>query len=214
MKTTAKKLLYNIRNLWDLRVTRKGNNNHIRFKDAYLRKVRIDIQGNDNLISIASDTHLENCTITMKGSHFLLKIGNDCYFNNQLFCFEEAHASIIVGSEVVSYGGHMAAAEKNTRIVIGDNVILAKFHDIRTTDSHSILDRKTKQRINPGADVRIGNRAFIGEHATILKGVTIGDGAFIGIRSLAARDIPDHTLAAGVPAKILKDDIEWVWEKL
>jgi maltose O-acetyltransferase len=53
--------------------------------------------------------------------------------------------------------------------------------------------------------VRIGNDVWIGYHAIILPGVSIGDGAIIGAGSIVTRDIPPYTVAAGVPARVVRD---------
>jgi virginiamycin A acetyltransferase len=50
-------------------------------------------------------------------------------------------------------------------------------------------------------DTVIGNDVWIGQHATILPGVHIGDGAIIGARSVVSRDIPPYTIVAGNPAR-------------
>ena len=51
---------------------------------------------------------------------------------------------------------------------------------------------------------KIGNDVWIGYEATILSGVTIGDGAIIGARAVVAKDIPPYHIAIGNPAKVLK----------
>ena len=43
----------------------------------------------------------------------------------------------------------------------------------------------------------------------IQKGVHIGDGAIIAAGAVVCRDIPAHTLAGGVPAKVLKENVYW-----
>ena len=43
----------------------------------------------------------------------------------------------------------------------------------------------------------------------ILKGVTIGDGAIIAAGSVVTKDVPAHTIVAGVPAKVVEGIIEW-----
>jgi acetyltransferase-like isoleucine patch superfamily enzyme len=52
--------------------------------------------------------------------------------------------------------------------------------------------------------VRIGAGADIGTNATILPGVTIGEGAIIGAGAVVNSDIPAFTVAAGVPARVLR----------
>lgn len=54
------------------------------------------------------------------------------------------------------------------------------------------------------ADVTIGNDCWIGRDAMIMTGVTIGDGAIIGARSLVNKDVPPYAIVAGSPARILR----------
>ncbi|MDE7192107.1 MAG: sugar O-acetyltransferase, partial [Clostridia bacterium] len=54
------------------------------------------------------------------------------------------------------------------------------------------------------APVKIGNNVWIGAHATILSGVTIGDNAIIAAGAVVTKDVPQNTVVAGVPAKIIK----------
>lgn len=53
-------------------------------------------------------------------------------------------------------------------------------------------------------DVIIGNDVWIGTETLILSGVTIGDGAVIGARSVVVDDVPPYAIAAGNPARIVK----------
>lgn len=46
-------------------------------------------------------------------------------------------------------------------------------------------------------------RASIGSNATIISGVTIGEGALVGAGAVVTHDVPDHTIVAGVPARVI-----------
>lgn len=53
-------------------------------------------------------------------------------------------------------------------------------------------------------EITIGNDVWIGVECLIMDGVTIGDGAVIGARSVVTKDIPPYAIAVGQPAKVLK----------
>nr|WP_326167031.1 CatB-related O-acetyltransferase [uncultured Oscillibacter sp.] len=53
-------------------------------------------------------------------------------------------------------------------------------------------------------DIVIGNDVWIGYEAVILSGVTIGDGAIVGARSVVTRDVPPYTIVGGVPARPIR----------
>lgn len=91
------------------------------------------------------------------------------------------------------------------RIDIGHGVAISENVTIRDSDNHEILNDNHQ----PTKPIKIGNRVWIGTNVTVLKGVTIGDGAIIAAGSLVNKDIPANCLAGGVPAKILKSNIEW-----
>jgi acetyltransferase-like isoleucine patch superfamily enzyme len=55
---------------------------------------------------------------------------------------------------------------------------------------------------------RVGHRASIGSNATILCGLSIGEGATVGAGSVVTRDVPPWTVVAGVPARLLGSEAE------
>lgn len=91
------------------------------------------------------------------------------------------------------------------RIEIGENVAISHDVTIMDSDAHEGLwegYEKTKP-------IKIGNHVWIGTRVTILKGVTIGDNAIIAAGSVVTKDVPNNTIVAGVPAKVIKTDINW-----
>lgn len=81
-------------------------------------------------------------------------------------------------------------------IMIGEDVILGYNCTILC---HEFLPREYRL-----GEVFIGDGVLVGANTTILAGVSIGEGAIVGAGSLVNRDIPPHSLAAGVPAKVIK----------
>ncbi len=86
-------------------------------------------------------------------------------------------------------------------IEIGDNALIGQQVVIATLN-HDLVP-KNRANMYP-APVKIGNGVWIGAHATILAGVTVGDGAVIAAGAVVTRDVPANTVVGGVPAKIIK----------
>ena len=91
-------------------------------------------------------------------------------------------------------------------IEIGDNVRITYGVKFATHDGGVWTLRKMGLLEN--ADVfgriRIGNNCNIGWNAIILPGVTIGDNCVIGAGAVVTKDIPDNSVAAGCPAKVIE----------
>jgi acetyltransferase-like isoleucine patch superfamily enzyme len=112
------------------------------------------------------------------------------------------NATLILGSGYINNNLNLSCFEQ---IEIGLNVAISENVCIRDSDNHSML-HSSNSKTKP---IRIGNHVWIGMNAVILKGVTIGDGAVVAAGSVVNRDIPSRCLAGGVPARVLKNDIEW-----
>lgn len=87
---------------------------------------------------------------------------------------------------------------------IGNHVYLHRGLTIMTHDwaSWVFLD-KYHDFIPSHAKVTIGNNVWFGEFVTVLKGVKIGDNCIIGAGSIVTKDIPDNSVAVGIPAKVV-----------
>lgn len=82
--------------------------------------------------------------------------------------------------------------------------------DIRTGDSHSIIDTLTNERINYAQNIHIGNHVWIASHVSILKGVHIADSSVVATRAVVTRSFEEkNILIGGMPAKKLKENIAW-----
>ena len=55
------------------------------------------------------------------------------------------------------------------------------------------------------APIRIADKAWLGMNVTVLKGVTIGEGAVVAAGSIVTKDVPPWTLVAGNPARVIKE---------
>ena len=86
-------------------------------------------------------------------------------------------------------------------ITIGDNVLIGH-NVVIATLNHNIQPEKRANLIP--APVKIGSGVWIGSGAVILPGVTIGDNAVIGAGAVVTKDVPENTVVAGTPAKVMQ----------
>ena len=116
--------------------------------------------------------------------------------------------------ELVSFGrfphseGNLNAEDEiicTNKITIGNEVAIARGVIIRDTDSHEILDGKHIK----SQPIEIGDHVWIGARAMIMKGVKIGEGAIIAAGAIVTKDVPAKCLVAGVPAKVIRENVEW-----
>lgn len=129
-----------------------------------------------------------------------LDVGNFTFFTS-FFVSVNENAKLTIGSGYANYNVKIDCFEE---IQIGHEVAIAHNVIIRDSDSHQLSGQKNKS-----LPIKIGNHVWIGMNAIVLKGVTIGDGAVIAAGSVVTHDVPPRTLAAGVPAKVIREHIDW-----
>jgi maltose O-acetyltransferase len=86
-------------------------------------------------------------------------------------------------------------------IVIGDDVRMSRGVRLETGGLDFTAPRPFPHQ---GRPIHIQDGAWIGTHAVILGGVTIGSGAVIGAQAVVTKDVPSNTVVAGNPAKVVK----------
>lgn len=114
-----------------------------------------------------------------------VSIGKNCYFGDYL---------------------HLTCIEN---IKIGDNVLTGRWVTITDnghgkTEIEDLYIAPEYREIYVKGPTIIGDNVWIGDKATILPGLTIGDGCVIGANSVVSKDIPQYCIVAGNPAKIIK----------
>ena len=70
--------------------------------------------------------------------------------------------------------------------------------------TQSPYDKSYQSRVGKNPPVTIGNDVWIGWHAIIMPGVTIGDGAIVAAGAVVTHNVPAYAIVGGVPAKIIK----------
>ncbi|PRR84094.1 acyltransferase [Clostridium vincentii] len=190
-------------NMLSSKVFRKGGK-LIPYKKSYFilhKTAKVILKGNlttnDNCIKLNGRSTIvrmdTNSEINVNGGFSI------CY-GGDIICFE--NSKLTLGS---GFSNSNLKIRCTNSITIGNNVAISHDVTIMDSDAHNI-DYDGYQMTNP---VIIGNNVWIGSRAIILKGVKIGDGAIIAAGAVVTKDIPENTVVAGCPAKIIKNSIKW-----
>ena len=178
-----------------------------------LRKNKIKISGNNNILYVGKNTLLRDSNIFIKGNNNILYIGDNCVVNNTSIILDNEGAEIRIGNKTSIAKAQIVSLEPYN-IEIGEDCMLSYDIEIRNTDSHKIYDKNTNQRINEGKSINIGNHVWLGMRAIILKGVTIEDNSIVAGGSIVTKDVKVNTIVSGNPAKQIKENVYWTREEV
>jgi UDP-2-acetamido-3-amino-2,3-dideoxy-glucuronate N-acetyltransferase len=85
---------------------------------------------------------------------------------------------------------------------VGHGVIFINDSYPQAVNSDNSLQTEADWKVS---ETRVKTRASIGSNATILGGLTIGEGALAGAGAVVTKDVPDYGMVAGVPARVQGD---------
>ncbi len=152
--------------------------------------------------------HFRMSRLPWVASHAKIYIGDDVNFFGKVDIqsgriFDEPRLEIHNRVDI----GHLVGFLVNKEIVIEDDVNVASGVKFMDSDAHPrdaadrIADLPPKpEEIKP---IRICKNAWIGQNAFILKGVTVGEGAVVGVNSVVVTDVPPYSVAMGNPARVV-----------
>lgn len=114
--------------------------------------------------------------------------------------YTDCGKNITVGKNVFINSG--CRFQDQGGITIGDNALIGH-NAVLTTLNHDFSPEK-RSAMHP-APVVIGKNVWLGASVTLVPGVTIGDNAVIAAGAVVTKDVPAGTIAAGVPAKVIRE---------
>jgi acetyltransferase-like isoleucine patch superfamily enzyme len=128
--------------------------------------------------------------------------------------FDRTNAALFLGDRTFVGNSTIVIA---SRVEIGDDVLIAWGATITDHDSHALRFSDRKDDVTNWYDRRkdwgrveikpviIGDKAWIGLNAIILKGVAIGEGAVVAAGTVVTHDVPPYVVVAGNPARVVRE---------
>ncbi len=198
-----------------------GKNNRIKIgPKVFVKDSKIKLYG-DSSLELEEGCYLQGCTFIIRNAH--VKFGRCCELMNvKVSAFDGSYLEIggnsaVTGERELKDAATVTAkklwctwpplvAAKGGKITMGDCGLADT--TIYNTDYHPIYDFDGNI-INQDRDVIIEDNVWVGRRTVILKGVTLGNGCILGFGSVVSRSIPPHCIAAGMPAKVVKENVVW-----
>jgi lipopolysaccharide O-acetyltransferase len=169
---------------------KKYRENRIRHLVAYIGEdshIIDPFEIGENIYVGSNTTILENarikCLNDLSGTKASIRIGSNCYL-----CY---NLTILAAADVI----------------IHDNVLIASYVLI-TTENHGMNPESSIPYMNQPltyAPIEIGEGTWVGEKVSILPGVKIGKKCIIGTNAVVTHDVPDYSIAVGIPARVIEE---------
>ena len=173
-----------------------------KFKDS-----EVIVNGNENSIELLGRSSFNKFTITVVGSNNTIRIEKGVSLVGNVLIRGDGNALLI--KESTSFQNTSINIQEGTKVEIGKDCMFASGVQLRTTDSHSILDFDGN-RINAAKDILIGDRCWVGAEVFILKGAVLANCTVVGLRSVVTGKFrKENTIIAGLPATIIREDVQW-----
>ena len=187
----------------------------ILYLDSKTDEAKIYYRSKNLILGPQSKLYKDSLIYNMQGKQDLISVGEATHICGELLTFNYGGKITIGDNSFVGPGTRIWSGEE---IIIGSNVLISHNINIMDNNAHEINFEeraesykklhvigypKVKGSVKT-AKVIIKDNVWICFNSTILKGVTIGEGAIIGANSLVTKDVPPFTMVAGNPAVQIK----------
>jgi acetyltransferase-like isoleucine patch superfamily enzyme len=182
-----------------------GEDNRVEVGGRLVGFVRIE--GDGNVIDVNRGATLSGL-VNLAGFDNRLTISEDAVVRGQ-FTVKGRDLTVSVGRKTTVVSVFLVCQESGG-ISIGEQCMISRDVEIRTSDSHALVDLSTRRRINTAKAVTIGDHVWIGAHSMISKGAAIPHDSVVGAMSFVNKGFDEpNVVIAGVPARVVRTGVTW-----
>lgn len=184
-----------------------GDNNLVRIEDSKVSHWNIKADGKNNVVEVKNGTHVMYGGINIIGDNNQVVYDGCLAMINCLIRGNNCKVTVGKGALLDEDTTIICMGQGNT-VTIDAECMFADKVEIWASDTHLITDLQGNP-LNPSKPVCIEKHVWLGKGVCVMKGVTIGEHSVVGLGSIVTKDIPPHTIAAGNPAKVVKEGVDW-----
>ena len=194
--------------------TINGSNNYldISLNSFNLSKSKFTINGSDNKITILPTAKIRGKIIcTIKGNNNEVFIDENVQVVDKLsiqILQNCSNAKIYIGKNTSFWNTQIQSYDNNSSIHIGSDCMFSYNVSLCNTDGHSII--QNGNLINKANELFIGNHCWLGYDSCVMKNSYVPDNTIVARAALVSgRHEQKNTILGGIPAKIIKENVNW-----
>ena len=166
----------------------------------------------DNVFVLGKESRCPD-QLRFEGSGNIAVCGDDIRWAQLTIRFVSSGAAVTIGHGSIFNGTSIIVEGDGCGVEIGKNCLFAPGTTIRTSDLHGMYDTGSGEWLNPPKPVTIEPHVWFGQDVLVLKGATIGGGSVVAARAVVNSTLPRFSVAAGSPAKPVREGVCWSLER-
>lgn len=159
-----------------------------------------------NRIELGDDVFIDDfCVLDARGEQADIRIEDKVLVSrNTVVRAREGTLRIGAGADI----GCNCLLGTDSRLDVGCDVLMAAYGYLVAGGNHNTDDPEVpiiRQGVTSRGGITVGDGAWLGARVTVLDGNRVGAGAIVGAHAVVTKDVPDRTIAQGVPARVVRD---------
>lgn len=174
--------------------------------EAIFRAVKL--RGTGSELYIGPKANVTGVSLNVVGDNNVIIIGDNCSLKGS-FLIRGNNRIIFIGANTTFHSVHILCRNEG-HVYIGKDCMFSSGIEVRTSDSHAIIDTLSNENVNKAQGVFVGDHVWVGKGVVLQKGSVVESDNIIAINSFVrGRFCVGNTIIAGTPAKVVRENRSW-----